>query len=202
VSGRQQTIGPVGQDAAHRGQVPALLDGGGQQMHNRPDRGGTGRLGPRVSKLMSAKVPLVWCHDPFQGNSAPTSEHAWPWLLVVAPVSQTTTRCVSRTLEPTRRLLSLADQSTDGPERSWRRKHHRVHRGLMAATVIRCTVEVGCGRCALSVHQDRYVDALNCQAGPPHVSPATRVHNDPLRSLVGSAQSPRPGCHHRPPPSR
>jgi hypothetical protein len=29
------------QDAPHRGQVPALINGGSQQMHNRPDRGGT-----------------------------------------------------------------------------------------------------------------------------------------------------------------
>jgi hypothetical protein len=48
----------AGQDAAHRGQVPALLDGGGQQMHNRPDRGGTGRSGRRSATSAS----ISWAH--------------------------------------------------------------------------------------------------------------------------------------------
>lgn len=40
--GQQQAVGGAGRHAAHRGQAPALLDGGGQQVHDRPDRGGTG----------------------------------------------------------------------------------------------------------------------------------------------------------------
>jgi hypothetical protein len=58
------TVGGVSQDAAHRGQVPALLDGGGRQMHNRPDRGGTGRSGRRSATSpgprRGALDPYVW----------------------------------------------------------------------------------------------------------------------------------------------
>ncbi|WP_346140096.1 hypothetical protein, partial [Kutzneria viridogrisea] len=44
-------LGGVDPDAAHRGQVPALLNGGGQQMHNRPDRDGTATVGAALRAL-------------------------------------------------------------------------------------------------------------------------------------------------------
>jgi hypothetical protein len=50
------------------GQVPALLDGGGQQMHNRPDRGGTGHRRYRPVGAALGHQRLHQLGDPRSGH--------------------------------------------------------------------------------------------------------------------------------------
>jgi hypothetical protein len=58
-SGRQQTIGAVGQDALIEDRSRPSSMAVASRCTTAPTSAGTGRSGRRVSRLTSAKVPLV-----------------------------------------------------------------------------------------------------------------------------------------------